>query len=420
MKDSTKRRRLEMLLRSGELKSPCSKQSTPESIKTTGVFLFPGEEREVATDSGSCYLREMSFPLEEKHGAFSLNVVKECRGADLVLPGKDPSLIKLNPCRAIFLDTETTGLAGGTGTWAFLIGAGWVEQDNFVLRQYFLRHPGEEKAMLLHFSRWAEGFSDMITFNGKTFDLPLIWTRQILSGITPTEPLRHLDLLHSARRLWKERLPSRSLRSLEKEMLGLRRYGDIPGEEIPHVYFSYLRRGETRRLRDIFQHNVLDILSMATLTARVAHTAAGKKLEHPTEYYALGKLNAEKGDMKKAEQYLRLAADCREKELTFNAHLYLARLFKRQGRWKEAVTLWKDLLSREPYDLTVYIELAKYYEHRAGDYCTALALTRRAFARNRNRCSAPSSGELSDPALRRRINRLEKKILVGQVTKGGV
>ncbi|MEW5784375.1 MAG: ribonuclease H-like domain-containing protein [Bacillota bacterium] len=402
------RSRLERLRRSGELQSAGTLEG--KTGDRPPFFLFPGEERETETDAGRCYYRELCFPLAGKHGNAYLNGLINCRGADLALPGKNPALVEFSPGRSLFLDIETTGLSGGTGTWAFLIGMGWVENDIFRLRQYFLRHPREEKAMLLHFTRRAAQFSDLVTFNGRAFDLPLIVTRQVLAGLPHTSPRLHLDLLPCSRRLWKERLSSCSLRSLEEALLGLHRHGDIPGEEIPYVYFSYLRRGETALLRDVFQHNVLDILSMATLLTRVARAAAGEDLEHPADYYSLGKLCAEAGEMDKAVRCLQKTACNGDERLTHLALLQLSMILKKQKQWDEAAKLWRELVGCLPYDLTPYIELAKYYEHQAGEYEAALSLTRQAVERTRRRFSAPATGELSLPALQHRLARLRRKL----------
>ena len=244
------RSRLQRLRSTGELHG--SSSAKPPQPVLRRAFLFPGEERIEETAAGSCYLRELRFPLHKYHGNTPLGKLLDCRGSALALPAKDQSLTALNPSRSLFLDIETTGLSGGTGTWIFLIGLGWVAQDEFILRQYFLRHPREEKAMLAHFTGLMEKYTDVVTFNGRVFDLPLIATRQILTGLIPTKPERHLDLLPCSRRLWKERLGSCSLRFLEENLLGFQRHDDIPGWEIPSVYFNYLRRGETARLRSVF------------------------------------------------------------------------------------------------------------------------------------------------------------------------
>jgi uncharacterized protein YprB with RNaseH-like and TPR domain len=402
------RSRLERLLRSGELRG-----GTVPAVKIApsgDSFLFPGEEEVVQTPTGSCYLRELAIPLDSPHGGGILADILNCRGADLALPARDRSLTEIQPGRSLFLDIETTGLSGGTGTWAFLIGLGWLEEENFCLRQYFLRHPAEEKAMLTHFTECAAKFSSIVSFNGKAFDLPMIWTRQILSGLPALTVARyHIDLLPCSRRLWKERLPSCSLRYLEEALLGLHRHDDIPGEEIPAVYFNYLRRGSTARLRDVFQHNVLDILSMVTLLARVARTAAGEEIEHPADRYSLGRLYAEAGRAAEAEQHFRQVTGCGDQRLELEAMLRLSFIYKRRADWDKAVALWKELIRRCCHDLTPSIELAKYYEHRAGDFRAALETAGEALRRAGLRSNI-TAGEASPSALQHRIARLRHRL----------
>ena len=214
--------RLDELRRTGEIKTG-SQFAEDLKIKSEDR-LFPGESREEETAFGRCYLRELHFPLDHRHGGSTLSGVLTCCGSELALPARDSSLCNFNPQSSLFLDIETTGLSGGTGTWAFLIGLGWFEENHFLLRQYFLRRPAEERALLSHFAELAAGFPALVTFNGKMFDLPLIQTRQMLTGFRQTEPPLHLELLHCARNLWKYRLPSRSLRSLEENLLGLQRF----------------------------------------------------------------------------------------------------------------------------------------------------------------------------------------------------
>ncbi len=400
------RSRLERLCRSGELGSSTSVK-TPTSRPE---FLFPGEEEIVETAYGPCYLREMSFSLEESHGSGPLTEMLDCSGKDLVLSARDSSLAEVSVQRMLFLDIETTGLSGGTGTWVFLIGLGWLKDNTFNLRQYFLRHPSEERAMLLHFTETAAGFSSLVTFNGKTFDLPMIQTRQILTELSlRTDPSHHIDLLLCSRRLWKGRLASCSLHSLEDALLGLQRCGDIPGEEIPAAYFNYLRRGDTARMREVFGHNVLDILSMVRLLARVSRAGAGEEPEHPADNLALGKLYYENGQAEKALSCYKKAACCGDERLEQLALQRLSFIYKRQEMWTEAAALWSELVQRLSHDLTPYVELAKYYEHRAGDCDAALSLTEQALARVHHRFSVSRSGQLSDPALRHRQTRLKRK-----------
>jgi len=415
------RSRLERLQRSGELGPlrPAAAARQKEAPGKAFAFLFPGEESLEQTGAGCCYLRELSFPLQRRHGAYSLAESLNCRGSNLALLARDRTLPPIEPSRFLFLDVETTGLAGGTGTWVFLIGLGWIEGDSFRLRQYFLRHPAEEEAMMCHFGAFAAPFSGLITFNGKAFDVPLIQTRQLLRR-TPhiIAPRAHLDLLTCARTLWKERFPSRSLGYLEESLLGFRRSGDIPGEEIPAVYFNYLRRGETALLKKVFEHNVYDILSMAVLLGRIASTAAAARPDHPAESYALGRLYHEAGDLEKALHYYRQVTGSKAGPLEEAALLQLGQICKKEEKWAEAVACWQELASRDRGNLEAQVELAKYYEHRARDYASALYWSEKALA-EACRCSGLPFSSLCHPAaLRHRIRRLRRKMAQQKISAG--
>ena len=364
--------RLRQLQRTGEIKT--GRQLAEVLNTAVEDRLFPGEGREAETPFGRCYMRELSFPLDYRHGNGNLAGFLTCTGKPLALPARDNNLSSFKPEKSVFLDIETTGLTGGTGTWAFLIGLGWLEEDSFLLRQYFLRQPAEERSILSQVAELTDQYPIMITFNGKMFDLPLIQTRQLLTGIRQTVPEIHLDLLQCSRALWKRRLASRSLRSIEENLLGLRRYDDIPGAEIPEVYFDYLRRGKTARLKQVFHHNVLDILSMVTLLERIACLGAGQNIEHPGEALALGRLCLEEGRATDGINFLRQAASGKGIVAT-EASLDLALYHKRKGNWNEALAIWFQLAEKEEPNPLAMIELAKYLEHREKDFSAALDLT---------------------------------------------
>jgi uncharacterized protein len=402
------RSRLAELRRSGEVQTG---RQLAESLQTgKSDDLFPGESREEETSFGQCYFRELTFPLGHRHGSSHLSGLLSCCGPELTLPSRDNELINFEPGRSLFLDIETTGLSGGTGTWAFLIGVGWLEENSFLLRQYFLRRPAEERAILSHFAETASRFPSMITFNGKLFDLPLIQTRQLLTGFSQTRPHLHLDLLQCARALWKKRLPSRTLRSLEETLLGLQRFDDIPGAEIPAVYFDYLRRGKTELLKKVFHHNVLDILSMVTLLERVSLLSLGRQIEHPAESLALGQLCLKAGRTNEGLEFLHDASTCSLEPLAEEAALELSYYYRRQGRWQEAAAIWEKSAGKQKASPKACIELAKYFEHRCRDYRAAVELTEKALAIVCNSRNIPPSSELNPDALQHRLNRLRKRI----------
>jgi len=402
--------RLSALRGTGELKT--GRQVAEEPAEGTREDLFPGEGKEEKTAYGPCYFREQKFPLEYRHGESTLAGFLACAGPELALPARDKNLCNFKPEKSIFLDIETTGLSGGTGTWAFLIGLGWTESSEFVLRQYFLRRPAEERAVLNHFNSSVSDYQTIITFNGKQFDLPLIRTRQVMAGFKPIEPELHLDLLQCARVLWKKRLASRSLRSIEEMLLDIKRTDDIPGAEIPEVYFNYLRRGETTLLKKVFHHNALDILSMATLLERVYRTTTGQLDKHPAESLALGSLCLESGRSAEGIEYLREASSHYPGPLAEEAAFKLSFHFKRQGRWKEAIKIWEEAVASNPPSIPALVELAKYYEHKEGHFQTALDLTEKALtlARTDRNTFPETCSEFSIQALMHRRTRLNRRI----------
>ena len=403
--------RLNELRRSGEVQTGSQLAGKLEKLDHEDPFTdLPGRGRIEATPFGPCYLREISFSLDHRHGGIDLSGILSCHGKDLSLPARDCTFESFNPEKSLFLDTETTGLSGGTGTWAFLIGLGWIENSSFLLRQYFLRRPAEERAVLSHFAQTASRFSTLVTFNGKLFDLPLLHTRQILAGFEKTSPKMHLDLLQCARQLWRKRLPSRSLRSIEESLLGLKRYDDIPGAEIPAVYFDYLRRGKTELLKKVFHHNTLDILSMVTLLKRVSSLAADRHIEHPAEALSMGRLCLKSGKTDEGVSFLREAAGSNHSRLAEEAALELALHHKREGRWTDAAGIWLELVNNKAAGTAAYVELAKYYEHRCSRFAEALSLTEKALEiALLTKPELPGSSEFSLTALRHRRSRLIRR-----------
>ena len=372
--------------------------------------LFPGEEKELATPAGNCYVRELSYPLNYFHGPGPLSELLTLGGAAWGLPAKDKELQKINPAGSLFVDIETTGLGGGSGIWAFLIGAGWFESSGFKLRQYFLRRLPEEKAMIHHFTQAASPYISLVTFNGKTFDLPIIWNRQVLTGAPSlTEPPFHVDLLHCSRRLYAARLGSCSLKSLEESLLAIHRQGDIPGEEIPAVYFDYLRHGDTTRLKTVFEHNVIDVLSMVALLCHIIKTAEQTQVDHPADYLSLGKLYLGTGQ-------LDMAIECFKNAIAaggapaVRGHWQLSLVYKQQQRWEEAVDEWEKIIDRRPNLISPYLELAKFYEHRCRNLPVALDFTKAALVLANRRGYNRITGPQGIPALQHRKQRLLRKL----------
>jgi len=218
------------------------------------------------TGAGVCLMRETRLPLDTRYGTVSLAAVQQPHGEQIARLLRDPAWCTFDFRRALFLDTETNGLSGGTGTFAFLVGVGFIEDDTFVVQQFFLRHPGEEPAMLTALVPLLERFDTFVTFNGKSFDIPLLETRFVLAR-RPLDLRRrpHFDLLHPARRIWRWRLTQCDLGTLERQVLGVRRAAeDVPGWLVPRYYNEYLRTGNAAPLRGVFYHNRQDIVALAS------------------------------------------------------------------------------------------------------------------------------------------------------------
>jgi uncharacterized protein YprB with RNaseH-like and TPR domain len=259
----------------------------------------------------------------------------------------DPNIIRYKPESFAFLDTETSGLAGGTGTYAFMIGIGRFTEDGFSLSQFFMRDPIEEPAQLAAVLGALDGCKVLVTYNGKSFDVPLLNTRFITNGEPP--PLKsyaHIDLLHLARRLWRDRLQSRTLGSIEENILGVvRTEEDIPGWMVPSIYFDYIKNG------GLVEHGI-DLI------------AIGKVFEDMREFDA--------------------AAECFARGLEYDiprkvrgqAIQRWSLLEKRRNNIDISIQLWQNAVEYE--EIYAHVELAKAFEHRLRDYAQAIFWTEQA------------------------------------------
>lgn len=286
---------------------------------------------------------------------------------------RQPQIADLNLEQFVFIDTETTGLAGGTGTYTFMIGAGRFEGDQFRVVQFFLRDPAEEIAQLAAFEQFVAPCEAIVSFNGKSFDMPLLNNRFIINGWPP--PLKdagHLDLLHLARRLWRARLPSRTLGDLEAKILGLTRsQQDVPGWMVADLYFDYLHTGDARPLRGVFYHNEIDVVSMAALLNHMSTLLADpfdSSIQYGLDLIAIGKLYADLGHLDIAADIYQhgLTHDDVHQEAYWKALEELSFLHKKRSDFPQAIELWEK--AAENAQIYAHIELAKYYEHTQKDF----------------------------------------------------
>lgn len=339
----------------------------------------------------SCWVREERFQLADFPG---LLTARDVHRLGLDFPGFDAR-------RALFLDTETTGLRGA-GTVAFLLGLGWIEGEEFVLRQLLMRDYGEEPPLLEAFADLLPGFTAIVSFNGKSFDVPLLRDRFLMARLRHRwRELPHLDLLHAARRTWKLRLGSCTLGVVERAALGVEREGDLPGSEVPERYFQFLKCGEMALLEDVLRHNAQDVRTLARLLARLAQIyAEPERQESLLDVFSVGRALERAGEGEAARRCFRVASVA---ALSEQARLCMARSYAREKDWSGAAAAYREI---EGESLDACVRLAIVLEWRLGAPGEALAVTERAILR--------FSGGRADvealDALEKRRTRLKRKL----------
>jgi hypothetical protein len=313
----------------------------------------------------------------------------------------------------VFLDTETTGLSGGTGTMAFMVGAARFVNGALALEQFFLQNPAEEPAMLIALSNFCGDVKAIVSYNGKAFDLPILNTRFILNGMSsPFDGLPHFDLLPITRRVWKARLERCNLGNIEHHILGLDRdLDEVPGYMVPEIYMDYLHSGDATSLEGVFRHNENDVVSLAALFSTL-----NDLLEDPlsrgeafaSDQVSIGHLLGSLGDEELAIKLYQNGKELGNDELAQNlALLRLAGIHKRRQQWQEAILFWEEAANLG--SISALIELAKYYEHQEKTYDIALEKTLKALALSLNLQGTDQTKALRSELLKRK-NRLEKLI----------
>jgi hypothetical protein len=333
--------------------------------------------RRVENARGEFFLIDTEVPLESLHGQVMLSRFRTLPAGSVPVLAGEAGFDNFDLAGAVFLDTETTGLAGGTGTAAFLVGLAYVEDERFRVRQFFMRDYHEEAALLEGVAAELRRFRHLVTFNGRLFDVPLLESRYRLNRARfPLEGAPHLDLLHPARRLWKARLESCRLQALEAHVLGLRRHGDVPGELIPQLYFDFVRRRDARALVKVFQHNVTDLVSLAALSVLACQWVEGGLAEDPRDLLSLGRVldRAERHERSRAA-YVQ-ALEVGPASVRRIALRRLATQARRAGQLAEAVAHWEH--GAREGDVLALRALAIHHEHRTGDLHTARSHATRA------------------------------------------
>jgi tetratricopeptide (TPR) repeat protein len=322
-----------------------------------------------------------------------------------------------DPEQWLFLDTETTGLAGGSGTYAFLVGIAWWEGGGLEIEQFFMREYSEERSLLLALRERIEEHPVLVTFNGKSFDWPLLETRYRMSRkISAPTPRAHLDFLHPARNLWRLRLGSVRLSELERHILGWDRGEDVFSGQIPQLYFDYLRGGPPERLVPVLNHNQMDLRGLAALSSRILSLLSDAENlgQGGLELFGVSRIYEKRGEHTRARKlYEKSIASFLPTETDRAARRSLARLAKREGDFDLACELWKDALGNSRHGYEAYEQLAIYYEHKARDPEQARQIILQAINELRR---ANQVGDITPGAYRefrarfdRRMERLERK-----------
>src|SRR5258706_430154 len=360
---------------------------TPDEADSLGRFLGAGVAR---NHFGEHLAVRNWFSTPEFTDPSSTTLELLSRTRDEPLSRKTRAALQ-DPEKWLFLDTETTGLAGGTGTYAFLIGLAWWDAGGLQIEQFLMRDFTEEYSILHELSERAAERPVLVTFNGKSFDWPLLENRFTMTrSIAAPKLAAHLDLLHSPRALWKLRLGSVRLVELERHVLdsprlGGRRDDDVASALIPQLYFDYLRGGPAEPLAGVVRHNQMDLRGLAALFCKMnellsAAPNATNEIES-LDLFGLSRFLQRRGEDDRAHSAcakalaIGLPAEIRPK-----ARRELAMMAKRRGQHADAAAIWLEIAA-DPHDgVHACEQLAIYYERQARDMVKAVQFAKLAIA----------------------------------------
>jgi hypothetical protein len=379
------------------------------------AHIVPGEI--IGSEDDAFYRVRTTYPLDTLHGHCTLGDALNASGQHIALSANDDELLEFDPLNASFIDTETTGLMGGTGTVTFLVGVGFFENDQFILDQCFMRDYDDEEAMLHYLGDLFKIRETIVSYNGKSFDMPLLRTRFISNRVPfRLEGAPHYDLVHAARRFWKKRLGDCSLGNIERHIMGIRREGDVPSAEIPQIWLKYLNSRDARKLEPVFYHHKMDILSLAALTGHLSQSLdapLGEGFLHHEDRLSLIRIHFKQ---KKYTEVLALGEHILDSigkdHLRHECLEMLGFAAKRTEQWVAMEHYWDTLIGDFPADLKARHELAKHMEHRRKDLRKAAELCRNAieYVDVREATGSLLDGENTRLAFTRRLERLDRKM----------
>ncbi len=342
-----------------------TRQEMPKTTKTSAFEPLPREPLQWL---------ENSYSQDVRYGRIKIASGLEISGNILACLSQDDAFKELDLSTALFIDLETTGLSGGAGVIPFNIGMGYYRNDKFMVGQYFLGEMAEEERMIQELAEFFKemDFQSVVTYNGKSFDIPLLETRFILHRQPfPLSDLPHLDFLYPARRLWSHKYESCRLFHLALNVVQAGRTEDIPSAEIPWRYSQYLQTGNYDLIEPILYHNQEDILSLLGVVVIGAHIFSEDPelcVGDAMDFYGAGKVLANTGDMEKSVQFFQKALDGNlTDEVTQETKKRLSAHFKKQQDWDKAVPIWKEMASTNVVtlaQLSSFRELAMHFEHR--------------------------------------------------------
>lgn len=363
----------------------------------------PAEQKTEEPKFTDCWHTMHVHPLDEFPGAFEID------RQSVMLMQQEDMPEDFDPRRILFLDTETTGFVG-TGTVAFMLGLGWLTEDGFEVHQYVLRDYPEEPFQLQRLDETLARFDMLCSFNGRTFDIPLLRQRYLMNRMKPTlldKP--HIDLLHIARRVFKLRLKQCNLGHLEEAILGVPRLGDLPGSEAPQRFFNYLKTGQFSLLYEVLEHNEQDIASLCTLLAHMCRVyRQPEQLSFTEDVYAMGVALERMHHPEEARRCYRLVSNGK---LHAQSQLHLAASYRRGGDRSTARDVWRQMIARKEGGITPYIELAKYYEHVERNLPLAMELAQHALSMlSEPSLLEPEETSKQREALMTRYQRLKTKL----------
>ncbi len=367
-----------------------SQNNTEESARLPGKV--------VATPLGNVWVNRIEYK-DYYHGDKPADAYLKA-GRSLGILARNPGIEKLDPSGALFVDTETTGLSGGSGTIPFLIGVGWFTESAFIVEHLFCRTPDEEPAQLYLLTKHMKRAEYLVSFNGKSFDIPLINNRFIMNRIAnPGYNLSHLDLLHLSRRVFGRRLTDRSLQNLERVVLNFKREGDIPGSEIPDVYKAYLSGEDKFTVAKVLEHNALDIVALAALGGELDNMYRNPdSVAFVQDSLGLAREAFGAGAVTNGTAHLNHAGVMGSMdEKTVALHM-AARYEAKKKSYKKAASIWLEIIKLDKYDASASLSLAKYYEHREKNLERALKYAKK---------TAEIEGE---SASEHRQNRIKRKM----------